>query len=44
MFIGIIDGDDPNHKQPQSLEASENIRVVKFTLDENLPQVLKEFA
>ncbi len=33
MFIGIIDGDDPLHKQAPSLEAEENIRVITFPLD-----------
>lgn len=44
MFIGIIDGDDDNCRQKQSLEAEENIRVLKLTLDETLPQKLNELA
>jgi hypothetical protein len=44
MFIGIIDGDDENCRQKQSLEAEENIRVLKLTLDETLPQKLNELA
>ena len=40
MFVGIIDGDDPNHLQKQELESSENIRVLKFTLDKDFPKTL----
>ncbi len=44
MFIGIIDGDDPKHKQAQSLEAEENIRVLTLPLDKDLPKRLNELA
>lgn len=38
MYIGIIDGDDPKHKQKQTLEAEENIRVITVEVDGKLPQ------
>ena len=44
MFVGIIDGDDPNHKQAQSLEAEENIRVLVLPLNQDLPKRLNELA
>lgn len=44
MYIGIIDGDDPLHKQKQSLEAEENIRVVTVEMDGKLPQQIKDLA
>ena len=40
MYIGIIDGDDPSHKQAQTLEAEENIRVLTLPLNQQLPNKL----
>ena len=44
LYIAIIDGDDPNHKQKQELEETENIRVHKLTLDKDLPKAVNELA
>jgi hypothetical protein len=43
LYIGIINGDDPNHNKSQELENSENIRVNHFKLDSTLAESVSSF-
>jgi hypothetical protein len=36
IFIASINGDNPQSFQSQQLEENENIKIVKFDIDENL--------
>ena len=42
LYLGLINADDPNHKKKQDLDESENIRVLHFPLDKNLPETLSK--
>ena len=44
LYIGVIDGDDPNSMKKQELEETENIRVHKLTLNKDLPKNMHELA
>ena len=44
MYIGTINGDDPNSYKGQKLDSEENIKVIKVPFDENLMKNVSEIA
>ena len=44
MYIGMINGDDPNSYKVQKLDAEEIIKVIKVPFDENLMKNVSEIA
>ena len=43
-FITVIDGDDPNNRPGQKLEETENIKVVRMRIDEDLMTRVVEYC
>ena len=44
LFIATIDGDDPNSFQGQRLEHDEDIKSIKFEINQNLLQTIVNYA